>query len=124
VGDIAAFPCKVLGGVRRFEYWGCAMAQGRVAGANMTGKKRTKFEYVPHSEGRAFDLHFDFVGDFSKPPARFQIEGSREKKKFIARYFQPNGLIGILLCNQPAEKVEAAREELRHTPRGKKDVAI
>jgi len=124
VGDIAAFPCKVLGGVRRFEYWECAMAQGRVAGANMTGKKRIKFEHVPHCEARALDLHFDFVGDFSKPPSRFQLEGSYEKKKFIARYFQPNGLMGILLCNQPSEKVEAAREELKEAPRGKKEPAI
>ena len=124
VGDIAAFPCRVLGGVRRFEHWTSAMAQGRVAGANMTGKKRIKFEHVPQAQGRAFDLHFDFVGDFSRPPTRFEIEGSRDKKKFVARYFQPNGLMGILLCNQPPEKVEAATAELRDAPRGKKDLTI
>jgi 3-phenylpropionate/trans-cinnamate dioxygenase ferredoxin reductase component len=118
-GDIAAYPCRVLGGVRRFEYWPCAMAQGRIAGANMTGKKRVKFEYVPHATGHAFDLHFDLVGDFSRPPTRWQIEGDRGKRKFIARYFQPNGMMGIVLCNQNAEKVEAAKEELRAAPRGK-----
>jgi len=118
-GDIAAYPCKVLGGVRRYEYWECAIAQGRVAGANMTGKKRIKFDYVPHCTARALEMHFDFVGDFSKPPTRFQIDGDRAKKKFIARYFQPNGMMGIVLCNQSAEKVAAAKEELRGAPRGK-----
>ena len=119
VGDIAAYPCKMLGGVRRFEYWECAAAQGRVAGANMTGKKRLKFEYVPHCSARALDLHFDLVGDFTRPPTRFQIEGDRAKKKFTARYFQPAGMMGILLCNQSAEKVEAAKAELRAAPRVK-----
>ncbi len=124
VGDIAAFPCKVLGGVRRFEYWECAIAQGKVAGANMTGKKRIRFEYVPHATARAFDLHFDMVGDFSKPPTRFEIEGARDKKKFIVRCFQPNGLMGILLCNQSPERVEAAKVDLQHTPRGKKEPVV
>jgi NADPH-dependent 2,4-dienoyl-CoA reductase/sulfur reductase-like enzyme len=118
-GDIAAYPCKILGGIRRFEYWECAMAQGRVCGANMTGKKRMKFEYVPHCSAHALEYHFDLVGDFSKPPTRFTLEGDRAKGKFTAHYYQPNGLIGILLCNQPADKVEAAKEELRTAPRGK-----
>jgi NADPH-dependent 2,4-dienoyl-CoA reductase/sulfur reductase-like enzyme len=123
-GDIAAFPCKVLGGVRRFEYWESAIAQGRVAGANMTGRKRMKFEQVPHAEGRAFDLHFDLVGDFSRPPTRVQFDGTREKGKFVAHYFQPNGLMGILLCNQSREKVEDAKEELKGAPRGRKEPAV
>jgi 3-phenylpropionate/trans-cinnamate dioxygenase ferredoxin reductase subunit len=123
-GDIASYPCKILGGVRRMEYWESAIAQGRVCGANMSGKKRVKFEYLPHCTARALDYHFDLVGDFSRPPSRFQLDGDRAKGKFIARYFQPNGLIGILLCNQSAEKVAAAKEELRAAPRGKVKEAI
>ncbi len=123
-GDIAAFPCKIFGGVRRYEYWECAMAQGRICGANMTGKKRFKFEYLPHCTARALDLHFDLVGDFSKPPSRTQLDGDRTKGKFVARYFQPNGMVGILLCNQSPEKVAAAKEELRAAPRGKPKEAL
>lgn len=123
-GDIAAYPCKVLGGVRRFEYWECAVAQGRVAGANMTGKKRIRFEYVPHCTAEVLDLKFDFVGDFTKPPTRFQIEGNRESKKFIARYFQPNGMMGILLCNQSPAKVQAAKDELASAPRTRPKVEV
>lgn len=118
-GDIASFPCKVLGGTRRFEYWGSAIAQGRVAGANMTGKKRVKFDHVPHATAQVFDLRFDLVGDFSKPPTRFELEGDLVKKKFTLRYFQPNGLMGILLSNQSPEKLAAATAELRDAPRGK-----
>jgi NAD(P)H-nitrite reductase large subunit len=118
-GDVAAYPCKIFGGIRRFEYWEAAIAQGRLAGVNMTGKKRLKYEYVPSAEAQALDLHFNLVGDFGKPPTRFELDGTLEKKKFILRYYQPAGLSGILLCNQNADKVEAAKEELRTAPRGK-----
>ncbi len=123
-GDIAAFPDKILGGVRRLEHWDAAVAQGRVAGANMTGKKRIKFEYLPHASSTIFDLHFDLVGDFSKPPTRVEVEGDPAKKKFLVRCYQLSTLMGVALCNQPPEKVEAARTLLRDWPRGKKQETI
>lgn len=123
-GDIAAYPDKILGGVRRVEHWEAAVAQGHVAGANMTGKKRIKFEYIPHSTSNVFDLHFDFVGDFSRPPTRVEVEGDVTKKKFIVRGYQLNLLMGVALCNQPPEKVAAAVTQLREWPRGKKAETI
>jgi 3-phenylpropionate/trans-cinnamate dioxygenase ferredoxin reductase subunit len=123
-GDIAAFPDKILGGVRRIEHWDAAAAQGRVAGANMTGKKRIKFEYISHATSTLFDLHFDLVGDFTRPPTRVEVEGDPAKKKFIVRGYQLNALMGVALCNQSPEKVEAAKTQLREWPRGKKQEAI
>jgi NADPH-dependent 2,4-dienoyl-CoA reductase/sulfur reductase-like enzyme len=119
-GDIALFPDKVFGGVRRIEHWDCAVSQGRIAGANMTGKKRIKFDCVPRFSSVLFDLHFDFVGDFSKPATRFEVEGDSAKKKFIVRSYQLSALMGMALCNQSAEKVDAAEAQLREWPRGKK----
>jgi 3-phenylpropionate/trans-cinnamate dioxygenase ferredoxin reductase subunit len=119
-GDIASYPDRIFGGVRRIEHWDAAVAQGRVAGANMTGKKRIKFEYLPHATSKFFDLHLDFIGDFSRPPSRVEVEGDPAKKKFIVRSYQLSTLMGISLCNQPAEKIEAARAEVREWPRGKK----
>ncbi len=120
IGDIAAYQDRILGGVRRVEHWDCAIRQGRTAGANMTGKKRIKFEYVPHCTSTVFDLHFDFVGDFSRPPTRVQLDGDHAKKRFVARYYQLTQLMAVLLCNQGSEKVEAAKQELWNWPRGKK----
>ena len=120
VGDIASFPDKIFGGQRRIEHWASAIDQGRVAGANMTGKKRMKWEWTPCHSSTVFDLHFDFVGDCAKPPTRIEIEGDRAKKKFIVRHFQLTALTGIVLCNQSAEKVEAAKEQVKTWPRGKK----
>jgi 3-phenylpropionate/trans-cinnamate dioxygenase ferredoxin reductase subunit len=123
-GDIAAYPDKILGGVRRIDHWDAAVAQGHVAGANMTGRKRLKFEYLPHATTTIFDLRFDFVGDFSKPPTRIEFEGDLAKKKFSLKMYQMSALMGVTLCNQTPEKVEAAKTQLREWPRAKKVEAI
>lgn len=124
VGDIAAYPDRIFGGIRRVDHVECAIAQGHTAGANMTGKKRQKFEWMPHHTSTLFDLKFDFVGDFSKPPTRVEVEGDRGKKKFIVRQFQLGTLMGVLLCNQNDEKVESAKQQLRDWPREIKKVVV
>ena len=117
VGDIALYPDKIFGGVRRVDRLECTVVQGQIAGGNMTGKKRQRFEWMPHHTSQIFDLRFDFVGDFSRPPTRVEVEGDRAKKKFIARYFQLNTPTGVVLCNQSEEKVAAAKVQLREAPR-------
>ena len=87
--------------------------------ASARAKKRIKWDWTPHHSSTVFDLHFDFVGDCTKPPTRIEIEGDRAKKKFIVRHFQLTALTGIVLCNQPADKVEAAKEQVKTWPRGK-----
>jgi NADPH-dependent 2,4-dienoyl-CoA reductase/sulfur reductase-like enzyme len=117
VGDIALFPDRIYGGQRRVDHWHCAIAQGHIAGANMTGRKRTKWEYTPHHSVNLFDLHFDFVGDFAKPATRVEVLNDRAKKKFIVRHFHLASLQGVSLCNQSADKVEAAKTEIKDWPR-------
>lgn len=117
IGDISLFPDRVFGGQRRIEQWDHAIAQGHVAGANMTGRKRTKWECLPHVSTTAFDLHFDFVGDYSKPTTRIELVGDRAKKKFIIRHFHLAALMAVSHCNQPADKIEAAKAELKEWPR-------
>jgi NAD(P)H-nitrite reductase large subunit len=117
VGDIALFPDRVYGGQRRAEQWENAVEQGKIAGANMTGRKRIKWETMPHTAVSVFDLHFDFVGDYSKPATRVEVIGDRAKKKFMVRHFHLAALMGVSLCNQPADKVDAAKTELREWPR-------
>ena len=116
-GDIALYPDRIFGGMRRTEHWENALAQGRTVGGNITGKKRQKFESVPHNASELFDLKFEFVGDFSAPPGRAEIEGDRAKKKFVARYYRGEELRGIVLCNQEASAAPAARKALRDASR-------
>jgi NADPH-dependent 2,4-dienoyl-CoA reductase/sulfur reductase-like enzyme len=99
--------------VRRQTHWENARNQGLIAGANMTGKKRIRYEQVPYFWTEMFDLHMDFVGDFSVLPTRVALGGTYAKKKFIARYYQGDTLRGILLCQQTQREVDSAKTQLR-----------
>lgn len=114
VGDLAFYPDRVMGGVRRQTHWENAREQGLIAGANMTGKKRQRYEQIPYFWTEMFDLRFDFVGDFSVPPGRVDLRGTYAKKKFSARYYQSDRLRAVLLCNQTPREVESAKTELRN----------
>src|SRR6266446_4317359 len=113
VGDLAFYPDRIMGGVRRQTHWENARAQGLVAGANMTAKKRIRYEQIPYFWTEMFDLRLHFVGDFSLQPTRVDLRGTYAKKKFLARYYQGEKLRAILLCNQTEREVESAKKELR-----------
>ena len=113
VGDLAFYPDRLMGGVRRQTHWANAREQGLVAGANMTGKKRIRYEQLPYFWTEMFDLRFDFVGDFSLQPTRVTMDGTHAKKKFVARYYQGDRLRALLLCGGSEKDVEGARTELR-----------
>src|SRR5216117_2440048 len=114
VGDLAFYPDRIMGGVRRQTHWENAREQGLVAGANMTGKKRIRYEQVPCFWTEMFDLRMDFVGDFSVLPTRVDLQGTYTKKKFVARYYQGDKLRAILLCQQTQREVDSAKTQLRH----------
>ena len=114
VGDLAFYPDRVMGGVRRQTHWENAHKQGLIAGANMTGKKRIRYEQIPYFWTEMFNLRMDFVGDFSVLPTRVDLRGTYAKKKFVARYYQGEKLRGILLCQQPPREVKSAKTQLRH----------
>ncbi|PYJ04695.1 MAG: hypothetical protein DME67_07055 [Verrucomicrobia bacterium] len=113
VGDLAFYPDRIMGGVRRQTHWENARSQGLIAGANMTGKKRIRYEQVPYFWTEMFDLRMDFVGDFSVLPMRVGLDGTYAKKKFVARYYQGDKLRAILLCQQPEREVDSAKTQLR-----------
>jgi NADPH-dependent 2,4-dienoyl-CoA reductase/sulfur reductase-like enzyme len=113
IGDLAFYPDRLMGGMRRQTHWDNAREQGLIAGANMTGKKRIRYEQIPYFWTEMFDLRFDFVGDFSIQPTRVELSGTHAKKKFTARYYQGDKLRAILLCHQPPREVDSAKTQLR-----------
>lgn len=115
IGDLAFYPDRLMGGVRRQTHWENAREQGLVAGANMTGKKRIRYEQIPYFWTEMFDLKLDFVGDFSMQPTRVDLRGVHAKKKFVARYYQGERLRAVLLCHGSPREVDSARNELRGT---------
>src|SRR5262249_53254411 len=113
IGDLAFYPDRLMGGMRRQTHWENAREQGLIAGANMTGKKRIRYEQIPYFATEMFDLQLHFVGDFSIQPTRIDLDGSYAKKKFVARYYQGEKPRGILLCQQGEREVDAAKKQLR-----------
>jgi 3-phenylpropionate/trans-cinnamate dioxygenase ferredoxin reductase subunit len=111
VGDLAFYPDRLMGGMRRQTHWENAREQGLIAGANMTGKKRIRYEQIPYFWTEMFDLRMNFVGDFSLPPTRVDINAPRAKKKFTARYYQGDKLRAVLLCQQSPRDVESAKTQ-------------
>src|SRR6202045_2437490 len=114
VGDLAFYPERMMGGVGRQTHWENAREQGLIAGANMTGKKRQRYEQIPYLWPEMFDLKFDFVGDFSIAPTRVDLRGTYAKKRFTARYYQGEKLRAILLSQQTPREVESAKTQLRN----------
>jgi 3-phenylpropionate/trans-cinnamate dioxygenase ferredoxin reductase subunit len=113
IGDLAFYPDRLMGGMRRQTHWDNAREQGLVAGANMTGKKRIRYEQIPYFWTEFFDVRMHFIGDFSVPPTRVDLNGTYAKKKFGARYFQGDKLRAILLCQATEREVENAKTQLR-----------
>src|SRR5205809_1464556 len=113
VGDLAFYPDRVMGGVRRQTHWENARSQGLVAGSNMTGKKRIRYEQLPYFWTEMFDLRMDFVGDFTIQPTRVELTGTYAKKKFTARYYQGDRLRGILVSSGTEKQIDSAKNELR-----------
>ena len=113
-GDIALYPDRIFGGVRRTDHWDNARQQGLNAGANMTGKKRQRYDHLPHYTSELFDLSLRFIGNFGTGAALAPvIEGSREKKSFTVRFFQGDKLQAALLCNRPEEEAAELDKVLR-----------
>jgi len=113
VGDVAFYPDRLMGGMRRQTHWENARQQGLIAGANITGKKRQRYEQIPWFWTEMFDLKLDFIGDFSLPPGRVELDGLYSRGRFALRYYQGEKLRGIVLCRHNASEVEAAKNELR-----------
>jgi 3-phenylpropionate/trans-cinnamate dioxygenase ferredoxin reductase subunit len=113
VGDLAFYPDRLMGGMRRQTHWENARQQGLVVGANITGKKRQRYEQIPSFWTEMFDIKLDFIGDFGLPPTRVELEGLYSKGRFSLRYYQGERLRGIVLCRHNAGEVEAAKNEMR-----------
>ncbi len=117
VGDIAAYPDRIFGGLHRLDQLNGTLAQGLVAGGNMTAKKRQRFEWTPQRSVQLFDLQLELLGDFSRLPTRVEMTGSRDAGRFVVRCYQPWGLSGVLLCNESVEEVLKAKKQLVELPR-------
>jgi NADPH-dependent 2,4-dienoyl-CoA reductase/sulfur reductase-like enzyme len=107
-GDIATFPYWLTGSDIRIEHWRTAEQQGRIAGANMAGKK-VKYLGVPFFWTTQAGLNFRYVG-YATEWDKIIVQGNVIKKVFIAFFVKGENIHAIAGVNQ--DKEMAKYEEL------------
>ncbi len=79
-GDNAAFPCRALGKVMRFEHWDNARSQGIQAGKNMAGA-REPFDYLPYFFSDLFEFGYEAVGEVDSRFKTFAVWQEENKRQ-------------------------------------------
>jgi NADPH-dependent 2,4-dienoyl-CoA reductase/sulfur reductase-like enzyme len=97
-GDVATFPDFRTGDFIRVEHWRLAEQLGRVAGANMTGKK-IKYEEIPFFWTVQAGLNLRYVG-FTKGWDEIITDGSISQKEFISYYIKNNTVLAAAGINR------------------------
>ncbi len=102
-GDAAEFKDLILGGNVQLGNWVNAQMQGRIAGANMTGK-REPFRLVSFYTTQGFGITIGFVGDIRPGADRTIIPRRSPETNSYARLIVKDGeLVGATLINRAAE---------------------
>ncbi|MEM7761795.1 MAG: FAD-dependent oxidoreductase [Cyanobacteria bacterium P01_A01_bin.40] len=100
-GDIARFPYAPLGKSTRIEHWRLAAQQGRIAAANMMGKKRLQSvdEIVPFFWSGQYDFKLRYVGHAEQWDEVY-IDGDLEQPEFLAFYYQDTQIMAVAGINR------------------------
>lgn len=106
-GDVAAFPDSYAGldgrpRRRHVEHWDNAVAQGRVAGANMGGK-RIRFEHVPYFWTDLFEHTINVVGNLDGGEITM-MRGTLESRQCTYLVLRGGYVRGALMLNRAADR--------------------
>ncbi len=97
-GDVCQFNNKFFG------IWPIAMEQGKVAGANMIGKKRTYKEITPSNMLNVMGTKVFSTGDIGAGEGEYDILKVKDERKNIYKkfFFRDRKLVGAILMNDIA----------------------
>jgi 3-phenylpropionate/trans-cinnamate dioxygenase ferredoxin reductase component len=106
-GDVANFPCRVLGQRFRSEHEDNADAMGRAAGRNMAGASEV-YRHLPFFYSDLFDLSYEAVGSID---SRLDVVEDWVQRfyKGVVYYLRKRRVRGVLLWNTWG-LVDAARQ--------------
>ena len=106
-GDVASFP-DVYAGLdgkphrRHVEHWDNAVSQGRVAGANMAGK-RVRFQHVPYFWSDLFDHTVNVVGSLDGAEITL-LRGTLESRQCTYLVLRGGYVRGALMLNRAGDR--------------------
>lgn len=114
VGDVAAFPVKLFGEIRRLEHVDSARKTARHAvAAIMEPEKTDDFDYLPFFYSRVFGLSWQFYGDTAGEIVHY---GDYSGKSFGAYWVKDGQLVGSFLEGGTKEDYEALAKATRLKP--------
>ncbi|XP_044479085.1 monodehydroascorbate reductase 4, peroxisomal-like isoform X2 [Mangifera indica] len=114
VGDVAAFPLKIFGEIRRLEHVDSARKSARHAvTAIMEPDKTGEFDYLPFFYSRVFALSWQFYGDNAGEVVHY---GDFSGNTFGAYWVSKGHLVGSFLEGGTKEEYEAIAKATRLKP--------
>ncbi|GMP29280.1 hypothetical protein CsSME_00004455 [Camellia sinensis var. sinensis] len=114
IGDVAAFPVKLFGEIRRLEHVDSARKSARHAvAAIMEPEKTGEFDYLPFFYSRIFTLSWQFYGDNAGEVVHF---GDFSGNTFGAYWVSKGHLVGSFLEGGTKEQYEAISKATRLKP--------
>ncbi|GFP99728.1 probable monodehydroascorbate reductase cytoplasmic isoform 2 [Phtheirospermum japonicum] len=115
IGDVAAFPVKIVGETRRLEHVDSARKAARHAVAAITEPEKTgDFDYLPFFYSRVFTLSWQFYGDSAGEVVHF---GDFAGPTFGAYWVNKGYLVGSFLEGGTKEQYEAIAQTTRLKPK-------
>ncbi|KAL8528211.1 hypothetical protein ACS0TY_005861 [Phlomoides rotata] len=115
IGDVAAFPVKIVGETRRLEHVDSARKAARHAvSAIMDPEKTGDFDYLPFFYSRVFTLSWQFYGDNTGEAIHF---GDFTGHIFGAYWINKGHLVGSFLEGGTKEQYEALAQATRLKPK-------
>jgi len=104
IGDLARFPDWRSGIPIRVEHWRVAAQHGRIAGANVAGR-RLAYRGVPYFWTRQFGVTLHYIGH-AEGWDEIHIDGELEKRSFIAYYLKDDKVHAVAGMEKERELAE------------------
>ena len=115
IGDVARYPDRTSGRLRRIEHWSSANAQGAHLGRQLAGS-RERYDELPVFFTQLFDKRFQVLGD-PESASECVVRGSIEEGRLVGFHLTDESrLVGAVVHGQAEDVVAELKAVLRERP--------
>jgi 3-phenylpropionate/trans-cinnamate dioxygenase ferredoxin reductase subunit len=115
IGDVARYPDRTSGRLRRIEHWSSANAQGGHLGRQLAGSK-DPYDELPVFFTQLFDKKFQVIGD-PESATESIVRGSLADGRLVGFHLASDGrLVGAVVHGESADVVEELKSLVRERP--------
>jgi 3-phenylpropionate/trans-cinnamate dioxygenase ferredoxin reductase subunit len=115
IGDVARYPDRTSGRLRRIEHWSSANAQGGHLGRRLAGSQ-DPYDELPVFFTQLFDKKFQVLGD-PESATESVVRGSLADGRVVGFHLTGEGqLVGAIVHGESADVVEELKTVIRERP--------